>query len=236
VYVHAKVNKTDVGVAAMIVHVPFNCYDLSANDKMSGYNDTSFSHNKAMSADQIQQFLEKHGSGLKDFTENGKTAAQIIKNAADTSKINPKIILVTLQKEQRLISDSTPTQHQLDHAMGQNGALGFTNQVNGGASTFAAHFTTPQFIPLKIPPYKFKNDGSFNEKFEQANCMCGLPELTSDKEKKTNWTAVQFLPSNKSTYTQFKYTPVVIDFYNLHIQPRGGVYFFYYFWIRYFPD
>lgn len=71
----------------------------------------------------IQRFLDTKGSYLRTYqTEdvNGqiKSAAQIIRDAAHEYQINPKFLLVTLQKEQSLITDDSPTQKQLDWAMG----------------------------------------------------------------------------------------------------------------------
>ncbi|MDO8626344.1 MAG: serine hydrolase [Candidatus Magasanikbacteria bacterium] len=71
----------------------------------------------------IQDFLERRGSFLAsyscpDFNGAVKTAAEIIYDAANTYQVNPKYILVTLQKEQSLITDDSPTQKQLDWAAG----------------------------------------------------------------------------------------------------------------------
>lgn len=71
----------------------------------------------------IQKFLETRGSYLatlrtEDLNGQIKSAAEIIYQAAQQYQINPKYILVTLQKEQSLITDDTPTQKQLDWATG----------------------------------------------------------------------------------------------------------------------
>lgn len=71
----------------------------------------------------IQKFLEARGSYLathqtEDVNGNIRTAAGIIYDAAQTYDINPKYILVTLQKEQSLITDDSPAQKQLDWATG----------------------------------------------------------------------------------------------------------------------
>lgn len=74
---------------------------------------------------------------LKDYRENPSTnqnnygnvsavipgaisAAQIIWNAAQQYNINPQVLLVTLQKEQGLITDDWPFRSQYIHAMGAN--------------------------------------------------------------------------------------------------------------------
>lgn len=70
---------------------------------------------------QIQHFLNR--GFLGDYkTENweGKTkyAVSIIWDAAQYIGISPKVLLVMLQKEQSLIEDDSPTDSQLDWAMG----------------------------------------------------------------------------------------------------------------------
>ena len=71
----------------------------------------------------IQKFLEARGSYLatlraEDLNGQIKPASEIIFQAAQQYQINPKYLLVTLQKEQSLITDDTPTQKQLDWATG----------------------------------------------------------------------------------------------------------------------
>ncbi len=71
----------------------------------------------------VQNFLTGKGSFLsdfrtEDFTGVVKSAADIIYEAAQNYQINPKFILVTLQKEQSLITDDSPAQKQLDWATG----------------------------------------------------------------------------------------------------------------------
>ena len=74
-------------------------------------------------ADDIQKFLESKGSYLAAFFAEDidgifKRASEIIYQSAQRNQINPKYILVTLQKEQSLITEDSPTQKQLDWATG----------------------------------------------------------------------------------------------------------------------
>lgn len=76
-----------------------------------------------MSRGDIQAFLEAQGGALADLvTDDGdgnmKSAATIIAEAAREHQINPKYILVTLQKESSVVRDPDPTQKQLDWAAG----------------------------------------------------------------------------------------------------------------------
>ncbi len=71
----------------------------------------------------IQNFLEDRGSYLanyqtEDLNGNMRTAAGIIFDSSQTNRVNPKYLLVTLQKEQSLITDDSPAQKQLDWATG----------------------------------------------------------------------------------------------------------------------
>ena len=153
-----------------------------------------FYNGNAMSADQIQNFLNnkvpscdtngskiysgsttraQYGASrgypapyicLKDFNENGKSAAQIIYSAAQTYNVNPQVILVTLQKESSIVTDDWPWPSQYKTAMGygcpdtgsNNSAncdsqwYGFTNQVTNAAKQFRRYATSPNsfnFIP-----------------------------------------------------------------------------------------
>ena len=49
-----------------------------------------------------------------------QTAAQIIYTVANACKINPRVLIVTLQKEQGLIQGANPTKRMYDFAMGMN--------------------------------------------------------------------------------------------------------------------
>jgi len=111
----------------------------------------------SMSLIDIQGFLEEQGSGLAqlsttDYNGLNKKASEIIWQAAVESEISPKVLLVTLQKEQSLIGDSSPTQKRLDRAMGyrcpDNGVcnpstLDFGKQVDGAAWQLRQYFNYP---------------------------------------------------------------------------------------------
>jgi len=107
---------------------------------------------QSMNRADIQAFLSDKGSYLATYRApdvNGTTrlASDTIAQAARTHRINPKHILVTLQKEQSLITSKSPTQYQLDWAAGygvcdscdtNDPALqkhrGFGNQVDSAAA------------------------------------------------------------------------------------------------------
>lgn len=140
--------------------IPVLAIDNSAEAFMGGgyYNrlieDSEFVDYNSMNTASIQQFLENRSSYLAIYTQGGKSAAQIIWEAAmgispdsqgtlngividqTTGTINPMAILVTLQKEQSLIGKSYYDEHALNWAMGYGAYgsyLGFTAQIGWGA-------------------------------------------------------------------------------------------------------
>jgi peptidoglycan hydrolase CwlO-like protein len=104
----------------------------------------------SLSAAGIQAFLESQSGDLgsykgRDHYGVTKSAAQMIADAAAEWGVSPKVILVTLQKEQSLISRPDPSQYALDWAMGCgkmdsrtiSSYQGFGNQIWGGARALA---------------------------------------------------------------------------------------------------
>lgn len=55
---------------------------------------------------------------LRDYKENSKTAAQIIYDVAQEFSINPQVLIVLLQKEQSLVTDTWPLKIQYKTATG----------------------------------------------------------------------------------------------------------------------
>ncbi len=85
-------------------------------------SDAEMTDVSSMTEPEIQAFLDAYGTlGSRSFEDvDGivRTSAEIIAGAANRNQISPRVILVTLQKEQSLIDDASPTQDQLDWAMG----------------------------------------------------------------------------------------------------------------------
>ncbi|MBT5338353.1 hypothetical protein HN858_00155 [Candidatus Falkowbacteria bacterium] len=91
-----------------------NGYIISDSDLTDAYS---------MSLNDIQEFLDRRNGTLDTYRaldENGvdKSAAELIWQASIEHQINPKFLLVMLQKEQSIVEDDTPTQKQYDWAMG----------------------------------------------------------------------------------------------------------------------
>ena len=84
---------------------------------------------------------------IRDYSENGRSAAQIIYDTAQQYQINPQVLIVLLQKEQGLITDTWPLNSQYRTATGygcpdtaacDSTYYGFTNQLNWAAKMFRA--------------------------------------------------------------------------------------------------
>ena len=114
-----------------------------------------------MSAASIQNFLVNENSGLKNlsfvvscsptvpvqpynynyYPDCGQTvsAATIIYDASQAYKINPQVILSTMEKEQSLVTTPNPTQSQLNCAMGYDSCSNdnsFFSQVDNATWQF----------------------------------------------------------------------------------------------------
>src|SRR3989339_843817 len=125
----------------------------------------------------IQSFLRSKGSYLATYTAPGldgyiKPASEIIYDAAIANKINPKFLVVTLQKEQSLITDKTPDAKQLDWATGYAVCdscntkdpsvakhAGFAKQVDNAAGLMRWYYdnSNQSFVKQKNQQYVIDN-------------------------------------------------------------------------------
>lgn len=86
-------------------------------------SDAQLEDYRSMDAEAIRSFLLLQGSSLAnmqavDASGTTRFISEIIYNASQDYRINPKYTLVTLQKEQSLIEDASPAQKALDWATG----------------------------------------------------------------------------------------------------------------------
>lgn len=125
----------------------------AAFDPNAIISDREFTNTHSMSLKQINTFLMRGFLGsysTLDWEGVRRGAGEIIYNAANDAGISPKVLLVTLQKEQSLITSENPSQNRLDWAMGygvcddcskSDPAIqrwkGFGKQVNSTALQFA---------------------------------------------------------------------------------------------------
>ncbi|HRY63086.1 MAG TPA: hypothetical protein P5267_00550 [Patescibacteria group bacterium] len=134
----------------LAANAQFNPHFIIADEELTDYD--------SMSLDQIQKFLEEKNSPLAKYVDPlvRMTASQIIYDNARLNRINPRYILVLLQKEQSLITDANPSQGQYDWATGygvcdscskNDPAIqkykGFAMQVDRGAGGTRFYFDNP---------------------------------------------------------------------------------------------
>jgi len=86
-------------------------------------SDANFRAVKSMSQAQVQSFLNGQSGILKsyaaaDVNSTVRPASQIIWEAAQAFDVSPKVVLVTLQKEQGLLTSPAPSASALAWAMG----------------------------------------------------------------------------------------------------------------------
>lgn len=155
---------------------------ISAADWKPGriLDDAIFFNKDAMNVGQIQSFLNSKvpicdtnhqaffWSGgvynappytcLKDYSNSGKSAAQIIWEVGQAHGINPQVLIVMLQKESALITDTWAAPWQYKTAMGygcpdtadcDSQYFGFTNQVNNAAWQLKRYTTNPDGYNFK---------------------------------------------------------------------------------------
>lgn len=186
--------------------------DFNPNLIISDYD---FTDTISMNPTRIQNFLNSQPGGLatQQFaTPDGpQSVAQIIYNAGQAYSINPKVILVTLQKEMSLLTispSSSGYQNRLNAAMGygcpdsggcDSAFSGFYSQIDRATKQFRRYYSNPS-------SYRHQVGGTYT--FNDVN--------------NTKQTTVTVL--NQGTANLYNYTPHV---YN-------GNYNFYLYWNKWF--
>lgn len=168
---------------------------------------------ESMTRREIQAFLVNQGSLLarvrtRDYRGRVLSATDIIYNAARRHQINPKYILVLLQKEQSLITAQRPTRKQFDWATGYGvcdtcyfnspalqAVKGFGKQVEKSAAILRWYYErVGQYGWIKQPGKSYFIDG------------------------------LRITPANHATAFLYTYTP--------HIQGNANFLRLYYAWFK----
>ena len=185
-------------ISFIISLVPNSAKAVSASDWKPGriIDDAVFFNKDAMNPLQIQAFLNSkvpvcdtwhNWSGtvngvwnappytcLKDYSENGKSSAQIIWEASQNHGINPQVLIATLQKETAIVTDTWAAPWQYQRAMGyacpdtaacNSQYYGFTNQVHTAAWQLKRYTLYPD-------SYNFKSGVTRNIQWH-PNAGCG---------------------------------------------------------------
>jgi len=179
-------------------------------DKNFLISDEDFTDFNSMNLIEINDFLFQQGTVLPFYQENGETAAQIIFNAAQKYKINPKVIIATIQKEESLIAAATYNQHALDYAMGYHKPSTFATQVDNGTNLLRYAFD------IKASEYGWE---------------VGKPHKTLDNPKYIENTVT---PENAATAALYLYTPYIGGYYQDNVVYIGGNYLFIKVYTRWF--
>ncbi len=210
------------GLLTVAPAAPAQAAELPSSILEGGFiiSDEEFFDSGSMTAAQIQTFLNGKVSTckatgdaptcLKSFktdlpkmaadkyckavaAKKGATAAQVIFAAATACGINPKVILVMLQKEQGLITSTAPSESMYRKAMGQacpdtapcdEAAAGFVNQVYKGARQLQVYTLNPS---------------SFNYRAGQVNTIKWHPTSACGSSK--------VFIQNQATANLYIYTP-----------------------------
>ena len=155
-------------IGTFVVAAPQRAQALSGAEFNPGYiiSDTAFYDSNAMTEAEIQSFLVSKKSGLSTYRSSTESRSRLVSDSTGNVRceaftgghdllastlifraqkacgISAKVILVTLEKEQGLIRNPTPSSGALSRAMGfacpdtapcAEYALGFGNQIYMGA-------------------------------------------------------------------------------------------------------
>lgn len=143
----------------------------------------------------IARFLSGTGGAIGQmvFSDRGldRTVAEIIESAAIENRITAQFLLAMLEKEQGLITDPSPSQHQLDYAMGYGcpsscdpARAGFAKQVRAAAAQHRAYL-----------------DDLAQGNQTVSGWGVGVPKITLD--------GLVVTPSNRATAAAYTYNPYV---------------------------
>ncbi len=166
-------------------------------DKNAVLTDAVLRDTKSLSAADIQAFLEETPWGqtsvLATYEEDGKSAAEIMHDAATKHGINPLELLVRVQMEQGLINKATASEESISIAFGcgcphspvcSSKYEGFANQAECAAGTLSRSM-----------------DRALTSNGTASGWRTGEEKLTQDK--------IEVVPANAATAALYTYTPWV---------------------------
>ncbi|MDP2656207.1 MAG: hypothetical protein Q8P11_01440 [bacterium] len=157
-----------VGMLILTLLTPFDTYAALTFNPNKIISDGEFFDVNSMTSDEIQNFLVEKKSALAskifpDVDGLVKRAADIIQRAAKEYNLNPKVLIVLLQKEQSLIENPSPRQYSYDWATGYGVCdscsptdprlqkfKGFANQIENAAFQKVYYTTNPERFNFKL--------------------------------------------------------------------------------------
>ena len=172
--------------------------------------DAQLEHYNSMSAAEIRAFLASRGSYFRqtitDVDGVQFDPATVIAQAAAQHRINPKVILVTLQKEHSGVTRTTrPTDSQMRFLMGCVTPTTARAQLNCAAERFRSY-----------------HNSLINNGVTVSGWRVGVAKTTQD--------GVSVTPATRAVAGQFTYTPYAGIQWGGNRAGVGGVYLFYNNW------
>jgi len=168
-------------------------------------SDSDFINKDSMSLQQIQDFLASKGSYLANSNQycwgECRTAAQWIYLEAREHGINPQVIMVTLQKENSLITLSNPSQTRLDWAMGFG--------AYSGCASDGGWCTQYQGFGNQIHSAALWMRSSFDQGKGPMGSTVGQTVYIQTRSWESGSTPVYL--SNRATAVLYRYTPYIYN-------------------------
>lgn len=188
--------------------------------------DDVFRASNSLSPSDIQAFLEKY-PGVLDTTlaprhSDGtmQPVSLLIWEVSQEFSINPKVLLVTLQKEQSLITKSPPSQTTLDWALGFGAYDGSTPETRD--PKYRGLGNQIWYAAQRLDGYA---ETTWKPGLARTICInCVTTPYTPD---------ANFVPANLSTYKLYVYTP---HSHGPTPEIHGGNYLFWTTYWRYFDE
>ncbi len=195
--------------------------DVETFDANKLLTDKALRDATALTADDVQSFLEKTPSGTKsalaDLKEDGRTAATILVEAAVANDINPLELLVRAQMHQGLIARKSGSKSEFDTALGcgcsdgdkcSDAYKGFAKQANCAA-------------------------GVLNRAMKAAAAPPGTVTGWQVGKSKATEDGVTIKPENAATAALYTYTPYVGEGGGGKVADAGGAYLHFEVWTNY---
>lgn len=190
--------------------------------------DEQFTDFQSLSAGKIQEFLNLQPGILKNYSTGGRSAAQIIYDAAQAYRISPKVILTNIQKESSMITRTTfPSgqQYYLDWVMfygvcdscspddpNLQAYKGFANQIDLATRAFR------RYLDQIADPNRGYTVSGWGPGIAK-NIQCIQSDYNAGRELCTPGTTITITPVNAATAALYTYTP-----------HPGGNFAFWYIW------
>jgi len=176
----------------------FNKNRIISDDDLTGLN---------MSQSRIQEFLSQKNGYLSSYSVNVggamKTAARIIHEVAAEFSISPRYLLTTLQKEQSLITMTSPAQTRLDWAMGYGVCDGCTYS-DPGIQQYKGFYNQVYYAAKRI-----RSDAYLGGLESGSTTISGwAPGIAKTVDGET------VVPENNATAVLYTYTPHIHGNYN----------------------